>query len=251
MESLLNGLNIKLDELLRNVRSIHDLLLQLTAMLEVVGARAAERELLSQISLEVNEGLSAFKAGVSTCSLRDFCVRRVEKAAFKVLQVVADRGVEDALVEVKRHLEALEKHVKDCPDEKCLKNAARVFKAVEELIKRSRRPVSNVKFLFGEPGGFDEVEEDKIAELLPPLSSPMRIRILKVLSRGGRSFADLERATSMRGGHLQFHLSKLVEAGFVVQEKPRGRYVLTRSGLAVLRLLRELAGQRQPVLSST
>ncbi|MEX2725536.1 MAG: winged helix-turn-helix domain-containing protein, partial [Candidatus Freyarchaeota archaeon] len=82
---------------------------------------------------------------------------------------------------------------------------------------------------------FADIKEEEICELLAPLSNVTRLKILKNLEKGGRNFAQLERQIGIRGGHLQFHLNNLIQAGYVNQEKPQGKYLITIRGLKALR----------------
>jgi len=45
----------------------------------------------------------------------------------------------------------------------------------------------------------------------------------------------------VKGSHLQFHLNNLVQAGYVTQEKPQGKYLITTKGLKALRFSYELS----------
>jgi len=77
-------------------------------------------------------------------------------------------------------------------------------------------------------------------KLLTPLSNELRIRILKVLSKGGTYYSQLEREVGLRGGHFHFHLDKLIEGGYVSQDGEKGPYIATINGLKVLKFLYEL-----------
>jgi len=51
-----------------------------------------EREVLSDISEGMEEGLKKFRReSPSECEMRDFCVRRLEKAAIKILHTIAKK----------------------------------------------------------------------------------------------------------------------------------------------------------------
>lgn len=197
------------------------------------------------MALKTGEGLDRFlRERPPECAYKDFCTRRVEKAAFKVIQAFTDEGADAALREARLHAEATAKHFEEveCPDSNCFRNIVETFKTLEELIGRSRQ-AKTVKNLYSPQGWrlFDDIEEEGAAAMLAPVSNPMRIKILKILSKGGKSYAQLERLIGIRGGHLKFHLKNLLEAGYVTQEKPQGRYLITHSGLKILKFLCELA----------
>lgn len=69
------------------------------------------------------------------------------------------------------------------------------------------------------------------------LLSKIRLGVIAELLAGGRApFSDLQRATQTTNGNLGAHLSKLVTAGYVDEEKifvdrrPQTRYSLTSRG---------------------
>ncbi len=236
----------RLEEVARNVIVLQDFLLHLISSLEAVIMGKGEREILSQITMKTSEGLDKFRRErPPECAYKDFCTRRVEKAVFKVIQAFTDKGANVALREARLHAEAAAKHFEDveCPDDNCFKNIIDTFKGLEELIDRSRQVVP-AKDLYSPQSWhrFDEIREEDVANKLAPVSNPTRIRILKVLSKGGKNYVQLERLIGIRGGHLQFHLKNLMEAGYVTQEKPQGKYMITYSGLKILKFLCELAG---------
>jgi hypothetical protein len=156
-----------------------------------------------------------------------------------------EQGTDSALEQVKYHVEAATRHFSETkhPDHKGLKDAIDTFKTLEELIdaatevsrKFTEDLYSPMKWV-----GFDDVREEEICGLLGPLSHVVRLKILKDLGRGGKYYGQLERETGARGGHLQFHLNNLIQAGYVVQEKPQGKYLITRNGLIALKFSFEL-----------
>ncbi|MEM3511195.1 MAG: winged helix-turn-helix domain-containing protein [Candidatus Jordarchaeales archaeon] len=249
LNARVDEINKKLDELLRRVNTLQDFLLQLSTALEAANVKAVERELLSQIAVEIDEELSSFRRErPSNCPLRDLCTRRVEKAAFRVLQTFAYKGADDALKELRGHVEAVGKHAEDCPSDGCLKSAVRIFKVLEELVEHSKQTVAFRREIFRQWGNFDEIDEEEVADMLTSISNSMRIKILKILSKGRKNYVDIERMTGMRGGHLQFHLRNLIDTGYVTQEKPKGKYLITSKGLRVLKLMCELKREKEPTL---
>lgn len=229
----------KLDEILSAVSILQQNLIQLIVALEAMNQKAVERELLSGISTETEESLKKFREErVEDCEMKEFCTRRVEKATMKILQVVAKKDAEEGLKELRIHIDAIEKHSKGCKDEKCLRNAVEVFKILERLIESSERRFSLRKELI-RGINYEELEEKEMAEKISAISNAVRIKILKALAVGGKSYAELERFTGIRGGHLQFHLKNLIKAGYATRGL-RGDYVITAEGLKILKLISEL-----------
>jgi len=89
-------------------------------------------------------------------------------------------------------------------------------------------------FRKGEPHREEaEVEVDltKAAETMSALGHEHRLRILKELLDGGKYVNELqEKLSEITASTLSSHLKVLEEAGLVVQEKVRGRYLITIPG---------------------
>ncbi|QYZ80285.1 ArsR family transcriptional regulator [Methanofollis formosanus] len=76
--------------------------------------------------------------------------------------------------------------------------------------------------------------EETVRDLLEPAASVPRLNVLKALAESSLTFSDLSRLTGLRGGNLLFHLSRLEEAGLIVQRRNRGEYHLTGTGYLCL-----------------
>ncbi|MCS7130897.1 MAG: winged helix-turn-helix domain-containing protein [Archaeoglobaceae archaeon] len=231
----------KLDEIYKTVGILQDSILQLNAILEATSTKMNERELLSTVTAEISERLDKFQAECSKeCNLKDLCTRKVEKVSFKILQVMARDGVEEGLREIRKQIEAVEKYKEVCKDESCFKNALEVFGNLEKILERSiaEKQIDLGKKLMRD-FSISEINEE-VAEKLSSLSNPLRIKILKALAKGRKSYAEIERITSIKGGHLQFHLRNLIKANYVAQEGAQGKYMITNEGLKVLKLLCQL-----------
>jgi DNA-binding transcriptional ArsR family regulator len=69
---------------------------------------------------------------------------------------------------------------------------------------------------------------------LAPLSNAWRLKILVMLSGSERSLSGISRALGMRTGHLQFHIRKLRDAGYISLDRKRRTYSLTAKGQRAL-----------------
>ena len=71
----------------------------------------------------------------------------------------------------------------------------------------------------------------KAAEAMSALGQEHRLRILKELMSGGKYINELqEKLSEITTSTLSSHLKVLEEVGLVVQEKVRGRYLITMPG---------------------
>ena len=79
-----------------------------------------------------------------------------------------------------------------------------------------------------------------ISKLIEPLSHKQRFAMLQALSSGSMSFSELGTLTGSHGGYLLYHLTKLIDAGFVIKTTGGKNYTITEKGMGVMELLKEL-----------
>jgi len=85
----------------------------------------------------------------------------------------------------------------------------------------------------------EEVSLPKIAEVMSALGHEHRLRILDELMSGGKYINELqEELSEITTSTLSSHLKVLEEAGLVVQEKVRGRYLITMPGRTAYKMAR-------------
>lgn len=239
-------INDRLEEINKNITSLQDSILSMKTALETVTRREVEKECLAELTLKTNGNIDKFlKERPPDCCTMDRCTRRVEKATSKILRAFTEQGTRPAIEQVKYHVEAATKlhENTECPDDKCFKNAINTFKTLQELLEATAEASTKVAqdlYTLKSWLDSDEVKEEEICSLLAPLSHVMRLKILKNLGKGGKNHAQLEHQIGLTGGHLQFHLNNLVQAGYVTQEESQGRYLITMKGLKALRFSYEL-----------
>ncbi|RLE81605.1 MAG: hypothetical protein DRJ52_03820 [Thermoprotei archaeon] len=86
-----------------------------------------------------------------------------------------------------------------------------------------------------------DFNEKQAAKLLEALANENRLKILKSLSRGGKYLKELQvELSNISAGTLSSHLNILEEAGLVVQEAVRGRYLITLPGRFALKMVSSL-----------
>ena len=82
-----------------------------------------------------------------------------------------------------------------------------------------------------------------ISRIVDPLSHESRFAMLKALSTGSMTFTMLGELTGSKGGHLLYHLGKLIDAGLILKDEPEKRYSITDRGLGVMNLIKSLYTQ--------
>ena len=86
----------------------------------------------------------------------------------------------------------------------------------------------------------DEIQ--KSADIMGALSNEHRIKILNELSYGGLYASDFqEKLKEISPSTLSSHLDVLEEAGFIVQERRRGRYVITLAGRVAVQMAHQVS----------
>jgi DNA-binding HxlR family transcriptional regulator len=101
------------------------------------------------------------------------------------------------------------------------------------IIARGRTP-------FREPEG--PVDFGLSASIMSALGHEHRLRILNELMTGGKYINELqEKLSEITTSTLSSHLNVLEEAGLVVQEKMRGRYLITMPGRTAYKMATRIA----------
>lgn len=87
-----------------------------------------------------------------------------------------------------------------------------------------------------------DVNLGKVAEVMNALGEEHRLGILRELMSGGKYVNELqEKLSEITVSTLSSHLKVLEEAGLVVQEKVRGRYLITMPGRAAYKMSQKVA----------
>ena len=82
-----------------------------------------------------------------------------------------------------------------------------------------------------------KMDPTEISDAMVVLANPDRIRILQFLYEKDRYFSELEEYLRLGPSSLRHHLSKLLDGGLVIQERSRGKYSISKRGIAALILI--------------
>jgi DNA-binding transcriptional ArsR family regulator len=86
------------------------------------------------------------------------------------------------------------------------------------------------------------VDEKKTASIMSALGNEYRLKILDELSSGGMYASELQEALKdISPSTLSSHLDTLEEAGLVMQERRRGRYLITIPGRLAVKMAYQIA----------
>jgi len=86
----------------------------------------------------------------------------------------------------------------------------------------------------------DLPDEMVLSRIIEPLSHPVRFSMIKALSRGGMSYKELSTLTGYKGGHLLFHVTRLIEAELVVKDATSGQYLITEKGFGLMEMIKKM-----------
>ncbi len=82
----------------------------------------------------------------------------------------------------------------------------------------------------------ESIAPERVAQIVSPLGSEERLKILDYLKSGGKSFNEIEEFTGKTGSSLTHHLNPLIDADYVVKGEVRGTYYVTVEGRLAYRL---------------
>ena len=244
----------RLKEMNEDIRTLQDSVSSTRTALERVIKREVQKYCSSQQTLKsngnTNESLREISPESSTSE--DEYTKSVEIATYKIIRAFMEQGTMSAMEQVRYHVEAATRHFNEttCPDDKCFKSAIDTFRTLEELIDAATEVSAKFTNDLYSPRkwlSFDDVREEEMCNLLAPLSHVIRLKILKDLGKSGKNYSQLERQVGAKGGHLQFHLNNLIQAGYVAQQRHQGKYLITRNGLIALKFIYELSKMYQSV----
>jgi DNA-binding HxlR family transcriptional regulator len=96
------------------------------------------------------------------------------------------------------------------------------------------------------PEHMEKPDLAKVANIMSALGQEHRLKILSELMTGGKYISDFQTALpEITASTLSSHLDVLQEAGLVVQERVRGRYLITIPGRIAYRMAAAVARQRE------
>jgi DNA-binding transcriptional ArsR family regulator len=128
--------------------------------------------------------------------------------------------------------------LKGTPCEQCY-NAYEAERAgivrIAERMKKYRR---GLKPAAGEIYMSQLPDDIVVSGIVEPLSHEARFRMLKSLSVKSMTYTELSGITGLDGGHLLYHLNKLVASGLV--DKADGKYAISDKGMGIMELIKKL-----------
>ena len=82
----------------------------------------------------------------------------------------------------------------------------------------------------------EQINVNRLVEtVIEPLANSARLKIFLGIYEGKKSFSKLAQISNLKGGHLIFHLKKLLDSGLIIQEDNKGNYIITQKGVDVIK----------------
>ncbi|MFP4169785.1 MAG: ArsR family transcriptional regulator [Methanomassiliicoccales archaeon] len=186
---------------------------------------------------EMEEGIRGLRS--SDCEMRSRC----EGELGQLLQTIGSAFVSGDLEGTRSYLEEMEAQLDReglrCQDRDCCERAKGMIAKVRMLLDLYGRLETRMASSGAEIGDGHRSSEE-VADMLSPLSHPIRVDLLRSLAMGERRFNQMSRELGVRTGHLQFHLANLAEQGYV-RKQGWGAYSLTGRGRLALDQVEDMA----------
>jgi len=185
------------------------------------------------------------------------------KTKLRMVKIELSEELKEEMKKLKEEMSSLKEQLKDVTQREQKRRRGihidignRVHDYVEEVMEGVAEGIHGEleKSIFIGPRGVrilreeprrreDEIEVNlaRVAEVMSALGQEHRLGILNELMKGGRYINELqEKLSEITTSTLSSHLKVLEEAGLVVQEKVRGRYLITMPGRAAYKMARRV-----------
>ena len=169
------------------------------------------------------------------CEKKTKCHEYFREQLAENLSIVKSRGSNEALADLDARINQIGSQVEKVKGTQCEICQTKFQKKLKRE-KRAFQTIVLVEKTNGENRNQEELDIPFIVEnLLEPLSNPVRLKILINLYEGKKNFSKLSKIMEFKGGHLIFHLKKLLDSKLIAQEDNKGDYIITPKGVDAIR----------------
>jgi predicted transcriptional regulator len=168
------------------------------------------------------------------CQNRQKCVEAFRTIATENLNVAQEANPENALADLDSKISKIEQtaeKTKGEPCEECHQN-------FQKKLKRQKRAFQTIVLVekSADDQNSKQIDINRLVEtVLEPLANSSRLKIFLSICEGKKSFSKLSQISSLKGGHLIFHLKKLLDSGLIIQEDNKGDYIITQKGSDIVK----------------
>ena len=124
------------------------------------------------------------------------------------------------------------------PCEKCVNVYEAEKDGISRIAERLRKSRQSARPAAGEILISQLPNDIVVSSIVEPLSHEARFMMLKSLSVKSLTYSELAGLSGLDGGHLLYHLNKLVSAGLV--NKADGMYNISDRGMGIMDLIKKL-----------
>ena len=182
---------------------------------------------------EANEDIG--KLLNADCEKRTKCHEYFKEQLTENLSIAKSRGSKEALADLDARINQIGSQVEKAKGTQCESCQAKFQKKLKRE-KRAFQTIVLVEKTNGDNHNQEVIDVPFIVEnLLEPLANPVRLKILISLHEGKKNFSKLSQIMALKGGHLIFHLKKLLDSKLIAQEDNKGDYIITPNGVDAIR----------------
>lgn len=186
----------------------------------------------NQIQDELEEDIQ--KIPNAECKNRNQCLEKFKTMATENLQIIKGLKVKEAINDLDTKIGSIEEIIQNAKGSTC-EICHRDF---QKKLRREKRAFQTVVLVEKPVDDQNNVELNitrLVEDVLEPLANSVRLKILISTFEGKKSFTKIGQMTSLKGGHLLFHIKKLLDAGLIAQEDNKGDYIITQRGVEVVK----------------
>ncbi|MGA2386106.1 MAG: winged helix-turn-helix domain-containing protein [Candidatus Bathyarchaeia archaeon] len=180
---------------------------------------------------EANEDIG--KLLNADCEKRTKCHEYFREQLAEILSVAKSRGSKEALADLDARINQIGNQVEKAKGTQC-ESCQTKF---QKKLKREKRAFQTIVLVEKADSRSQEVIDVPfiVENLLEPLANPVRLKILISLYEGKKNFSKLSQTMELKGGHLIFHLKKLLDSKLIAQEDNKGDYIITPNGVDAIK----------------
>jgi DNA-binding HxlR family transcriptional regulator/predicted RecB family endonuclease len=169
------------------------------------------------------------------CEKRAKCHEYFRENLAENLLIVKSRGSKEALADLDARINQIGSQVEKAKGTQC-ENCQTKFQKKLKREKRAFQTIVLVEKTNDNNRNQEVIDVPFIVEnWLEPLANPVRLKILISLYEGKKNFSKLSQIMELKGGHLIFHLKKLLDSRLIAQEDNKGDYIITPNGVDAIR----------------
>lgn len=190
---------------------------------------------IDEVEEEIDETLEHILR--EECAKREQCKQIFKKSLGEPLKKYKKDGLKEVLIKLDKELSQVESVLKKSINTSCEACYRKLQKSLQKQ-RKTLQKIADLKLTLEKRENRKQLDvPNLVKDVLEPIANPARLSILIAVHQGRKGFSDLSEITGMRGGHLIFHLKRLLTSGLIAQNGRKGDYVITSKGERVIKKL--------------